>query len=62
MPISEKIKKHVTELNIDNDMKKLMLDILAEEDIGSYSVKKAIEKIVDTYLEKKDGDNNDSNN
>lgn len=56
MPISEKIKKKIENLNETDAFKKLMLDILAEEDKGNHRFKEAYEKRVNTYLKEEDGD------
>lgn len=59
--ISEKIKKQIEDLQIDEDMKKLMLRILEEEDKGIYKFKDLYDKLVNEYIEKEEekGDNND---
>ena len=61
MPISEKIIERIKYSNLDKEFKKLMLQILAEEDKGNYRFKAEYEKFVNEYLEtqKKDGGLND---
>ena len=61
MPISEKIIERIKNSNLDKEFKKLMLQILAEEDKGNYRFKAEYEKFVNEYLEtqKKDGGLND---
>lgn len=61
MPISEKIIERIKYSNLDKEFKKLMLQILTEEDKGNYRFKAEYEKFVNEYLEtqKKDGGLND---
>lgn len=61
MPISEKIVERISNLNVDEEFKKMMLKILRDEDKGIYRFKAEYEKHVKEYLEKtqEDGDHND---
>lgn len=51
MPISNKIIKHIKALDEDDSMKKLMLDILKEEDKGVYKFKEKYISLINKYLE-----------
>lgn len=62
MPISEKIRKKIEMLEDPDDLKKLMITILEEEDKGSHRYTETYERLVTEYLRAKDGDNNDQNN
>ena len=55
MPISEKIIAQINNIDADEEFKKLMLAILAEEDKGNFRFKDTYEKLVNDYLEKKGG-------
>lgn len=59
MPISEKIRNKITALEVSDDLKKLMLDILTEEDKGNHRFKETYERLVNEYLKTKEGDNHD---
>jgi len=54
MPISEKIIAQINNIDADEEFKKLMLAILAEEDKGNFRFKDTYEKLVNDYLEKKE--------
>ena len=62
MPISEIIRKKINSLDETEALKKLMLDILSEEDKGNFRFKETYEKLVNEYLAEKDGDSDDQNN
>ena len=57
MPISDKIQEKIMNLPDDEKLKQLMLAILAEEDKGSFRFKETYEKLVNSYLAEKDGEN-----
>lgn len=59
MPISEKIRSKILNLDESEEMKKLMLAILTEEDKGNHRFKDTYERLVVDYLKRKDGDGND---
>ena len=61
MPISEKITQKIAQLNIESDVKDLMLAILTVEDAGKQYTA-IYQTLVDKYLEKKETDNNGTNN
>ncbi len=61
MPISEKIRSKIAALDEPEDLKKLMLDILTEEDKGNHRFKDTYERLVVEYLRAKDGDGDDQN-
>lgn len=61
MPISEKIRSKIAMLDESEDLKKLMLCILEEEDKGNYRFKDTYERLVNEYLTAKDGDSCDQN-
>ena len=64
MPISEKIVQRIKNSKNDDDFKKLMLNILNEEDMGNHQFKRAYEKYVNDYLEanKESEDSKDDTN
>lgn len=59
MPISKKIEEQIQKLDIDNDLKELMMNVLKEEDKGTHAFKQLYNKMVDEYLKKKEEENND---
>lgn len=59
MPISRKIEEQINRLKISEDEKNLMIAILKEEDKGTHSYKTLYEKLINEYIEKKEGNNND---
>lgn len=59
--ISEKIKNQVKELNLSEDLKKLLIRILEEEDKGTYKYKELYDKFVSEYINSKGGDSDDKN-
>lgn len=62
MPISKKIIDKVNSLEQDEDFKKLVLDILNEEDKGNHRYKEKYEQIIEEYLNNsKEKDENDQN-
>ena len=61
MPISEKIREKINQLNDPDDFKKLMLSILEEEDKGSHRYTDVYERLVTEYLKAKGGDDSDQN-
>lgn len=62
MPISENINKEITKLQVEDDFKKLMLDILRKEDEGvtSRTYKGEYSSIVDAFIKAKEGGNGTS--
>ena len=62
MPISENINKEISKLNVDEEFKRLMLDILRKEDEGvtSRTYKGEYSSIVDTYIKAKEDGNGTS--
>lgn len=59
MPISEKIRNKIIALDEPEDLRKLMLCILSEEDKGNHRFKDTYERLVNEYLKAKDGDSDD---
>ena len=59
--ISEKIKNQIKELNLSEDLKKLLIRILEEEDKGTYKYKELYDKFVSEYINYKGGDSDDKN-
>lgn len=62
MSISKKIREEILNLSgVNADFKKLMLDILIEEDKGNYKFTEFYEKLINDYisLKKKLGDISD---
>ena len=61
MPISKKIEERIRNLKVDDEFKSMMIDILLDEDSGSYKYRLEYEKHVKNYLVavKKDGGQND---
>lgn len=59
--ISEKIKNQIKELNLSEDLKKLLIRILEEEDKGTYKYKELYDKFVSEYINSKGGDSDDKN-
>lgn len=59
--ISDKIKSQIKELKISDDLKKLLIRILEEEDKGTYKYKELYDKLVTEYIESKGGETNDKN-
>lgn len=59
--ISEKIKNQIKELNLPDDLKKLLIRILEEEDKGTYKYKELYDKLVTEYLTSKGGGSDDKN-
>ena len=55
MPISDKIVEQIKTLKVNDDFKKLLLDILSEEDKGTHKYKESYEKMVNEYLTKQGG-------
>ncbi|MDE5617255.1 MAG: hypothetical protein K2I36_00165 [Ureaplasma sp.] len=53
MPISEKIVLRIKNSKNDDDFKKLLLNILNEEDMGNHQFKRTYEKYVNDYLDVK---------
>lgn len=53
MPISEKIIKEIEELNVSEDEKQLMLNLLNIEDEGVYQYVSPYEKHIKQYIEDK---------
>lgn len=62
MPISMKIREKINNLDDPADFKQLLLDILVQEDKGSYRFADDYERIVGKYLSARDGDDHDQNN
>lgn len=62
MPISENINKEISKLNVDDDFKRLMLDILRKEDEGvtSRTYKSEYSSIVDAFIKAKEDGNGTS--
>ena len=56
MPISKKIVEKIQNLNVDENFKVMMLDILRDEDSGVYRFKAEYEKHVNDYLAKEKGE------
>ena len=54
MPISEKIIAQINSIDVDEEVKQLMLYILAEEDKGNFRFKDTFEKLINDYIEKKE--------
>lgn len=61
MPISNKIKDQIELLDVEDDLKKLMICILEIEDKGTYKFKEAYEKAVKAYLEKSKANGDETN-
>jgi hypothetical protein len=55
MPISEKIKNQIQQLDATEDFKELMLSILTEEDKGNFRFKDTYEKLINEYIQKNGG-------
>lgn len=55
MPISEKIKNQIQQLDTTEDFKELMLSILTEEDKGNFRFKDTYEKLINEYIQKNGG-------
>lgn len=62
MPISEKILEKIQQLDDTDELKRLMISILTEEDKGNHRFKETYEKLVNEYLKEKDGDGDDQDN
>jgi len=62
MLISENINKEISKLNVDEEFKRLMLDILRKEDEGvtSRTYKGEYSSIVDAYIKAKEDGNGTS--
>lgn len=55
MPISEKIKNQIQQLDATEDFKELMHSILTEEDKGNFRFKDTYEKLINEYIQKNGG-------
>lgn len=53
MPISEKIIKEISELNVPDDEKQLMINLLNIEDEGVYQYVSPYEKQIKQYIEER---------
>lgn len=62
MPISEKILEKIQQLDDTDELKRLMISILTEEDKGNHRFKETYEKLVNEYLKEKDGDGDGQDN
>ena len=57
MAISKRIIKEIKQLDTDNNIKKLIISILEEQDSGLFRYKDKYEELIDQYLSnKKKGD------
>jgi hypothetical protein len=59
MPISDKIIEMIRNSSNEPNFKKLMLQILNEEDNGVFRFKLEYEKLLNEYLKEKEGENDD---